>query len=70
MQIGDLDTGAGTQTPGSAMTKQWRQQLRADIKALLKDNARLKKENDLEEASAFSQRAVRGCKEERMKLSQ
>ncbi len=54
-EIGDLDTGAGTQTPGSAMTQAMEiQQLRADIKALLKDNARLKKENDfLEEASAF-----------------
>ena len=54
-KMGDLDTGAGTQTPGSAMTQAMEiQQLKADIKALEKDNARLKKENDfLEEASAF-----------------
>jgi transposase len=54
-EMGDLDTGAGTQTPGSAMTQAMEiQKLRADIKALVKDNARLKKENDfLEEASAF-----------------
>ena len=42
-EIGDLDTGAGTQTPGSAMTQAMEiQKLRADIKALVKDNARLK----------------------------
>ena len=54
-EIGYLDTGVGTQTPGSAMTQAMEiQQLRAEIKALTKDNARLKKENDfLEEASAF-----------------
>jgi transposase len=54
-KIGDLDTGAGTQTPGSAITQAMEiQQLRAEIKNLVKDNARLKKENDfLEEASAF-----------------
>ncbi len=54
-EIGDLDTGAGTQTPSSAMTQAMEiQQLRADNKALVKENARLKKENDfLEEASAF-----------------
>jgi transposase len=54
-EIGDLDTGIGTQTPGSAMTQAMEiQQLRAEIKALVKENARLKKENDfLEEASAF-----------------
>ena len=60
-EIGDLDTGAGTQTPGSAMTQAMEiQQLRADIKALVKDNARLKKENDFwRRLPLFSQRAVR-----------
>lgn len=55
VEIGEMDTGAGTQTPGSAMTQAMEiQRLRAEIKALTKDNARLKKENDfLEEASAF-----------------
>lgn len=54
-EIGNMDTGAGTQTPGSAMTQAMEiQRLRTENKALAKDNARLKKENDfLEEASAF-----------------
>ncbi len=54
-EIGYLNTGTGTQNPGSAMTQAMEiQQLRADIKTLAKDNARLKKENDfLEEASSF-----------------
>lgn len=54
-EIGEIDTGAGTQTPGSAMTQAMEiQRLRAENKALTKENARLKKENDfLEEASAF-----------------
>ena len=54
-EIGYMDTGTGTQTPGTAMTQALEiQQLRAQNKALIKDNARLKKENDfLEEASAF-----------------
>lgn len=54
-EIGDSDTGIGTQTPGSAMTQAMEiQQLRAEIKALVKENARLERENDfLEEASAF-----------------
>lgn len=54
-EIGDLDTGMGTQTPGSAMTQAMEiQHLRAEIKALAKENTRLKKENDfLEEAFAF-----------------
>jgi transposase len=54
-EIGEIDTGAGSQTPGSAMTQAMEiQRLRAEVKALTKDNARLKKENDfLEEASAF-----------------
>jgi len=53
--MGYLDTGIGTQTPGSAMTQAMEiQQLRTEIKTLVKENARLKKENDfLEEASAF-----------------
>ena len=54
-EIGEIDTGAGSQTPGSAMTQAMEiQRLRVEVKALTKDNARLKKENDfLEEASAF-----------------
>jgi len=54
-KIGEIDIGAGSQTPGSAMTQAMEiQQLRAENKALAKENARLKKENDfLEEASAF-----------------
>ena len=54
-EIGEMDTGAGTKTSGSAMTQAMEiQQLRAENKALAKDNARLKKENYfLEEASAF-----------------
>ena len=54
-RIGDIDTGTGTQNPGSAMTQAKEiQQLKAANKALAKDNERLKKENDfLEEASAF-----------------
>ena len=54
-EIGDLDTGMGTQTPRSAMTQAMEiQHLRAEIKALAKENTRLKKENDfLEEASDF-----------------
>ena len=45
--MGDMDNGTGTQTPGSAMTQAMEiQKLQADIKALVKDNARLKKEND------------------------
>ena len=53
--IGYIDTGTGTQTPGSAMTQAMEiQQLREKNKALAKDIARLKKENDfLEEASSF-----------------
>lgn len=54
-EVGNIDTGAGTQTPGSAMTQALEiQRLRAENKALAKDIARLKKENEfLEEASAF-----------------
>ncbi|MDD4834660.1 MAG: hypothetical protein PHC44_08000 [Lutispora sp.] len=43
-EIGEMDTGAGTQTPGSAMNQAMEiQRLRAEVKALAKDNARLKK---------------------------
>jgi len=54
-EIGLLDTGTGTQNPGSAMTQAMEiHQLRASIKDLEKKNARLEKENEfLEEASAF-----------------
>lgn len=54
-EAGMIDTGVGSQTPNSAMTQALEiQQLRQEIKALAKDNARLKKENEfLEEASAF-----------------
>jgi len=53
--MGNIDTGLGTQTPSSAMTQAMElQQLRAENKALAKDNARLKEINEfLEEASAF-----------------
>jgi len=53
-EIGDLDTGIGTQTPGSAITQAMEiQQLRAENKALVKENARLKKENDLPNMAIF-----------------
>lgn len=54
-EIGEIDTGSGSQTPGSAMTQAMEiQRLRSENKAMAKDIARLKKENDfLEEASAF-----------------
>lgn len=54
-EVGNIDTGTGTQTPASAITQAMEiQQLRAENKALAKDNTRLKKENEfLEEASAF-----------------
>ena len=54
-ETGNIDTGSGTQTPGTAMTQAMEiQNLQAENKALAKENARLKKENDfLEEASAF-----------------
>jgi transposase len=52
---GDIDTGSGSQTPGTAMTQAMEiRQLKAANKALEKDIARLKTENEfLEEASAF-----------------
>ena len=54
-KAGYIDTGAGTQNPGSAMTQAMEiQKLRADNKAMAKNIVRLKKENEfLEEASAF-----------------
>ena len=54
-KIGYIDTGNDTHAPGSAMTQAMEiQQLREKNKALAKDIARLKKENDfLEEASSF-----------------
>ena len=52
---GDLDLGAGTQTPESAMTlNEEVKRLRQQIKEQEKEIRRLKKENEfLEEASAF-----------------
>ena len=52
---GELDLGAGTQTPESAMTLSGElKQLRQQLKEQEKEIRRLKKENEfLEEASAF-----------------
>lgn len=57
---GSLDLGAASQTPQSAMTLNGELlQLRQQVKEQEKEIRRLKKENDfLEEASAFSPRAV------------
>ena len=54
-RLGNLDLGAGSQTPQSAMTlNEELIQLRQQVKELEKENRRLKKENDfLKEASAF-----------------
>lgn len=54
-ELGDIDTGKGTQTPATAMTQAAEiQKLKADIKRIEKENERLKEINDfLEEASAF-----------------
>ena len=54
-RLGNLDLGAGSQTPQSAMTLNGELlKLRRQVKELEKENRRLKKENDfLEEASAF-----------------
>ena len=58
-RLGNLDLGAGSQTPQSAMTLNeelilLRQQVKEQVKEREKENRRLKKENDfLEEASAF-----------------
>jgi len=52
---GEIDTGAGTQTPESATTQAAEiQRLRADNKALMKKNRELERTNALlEEAAAF-----------------
>ena len=54
-RLGNLDLGAGSQTPQSAMTlNEELIQLRQQVKEQEKEIRRLKKENDfLEEASAF-----------------
>lgn len=54
-RLGNLDLGAGTQTPQSAMTlNEELIKLRAQLKGQDKEIRRLKKENEfLEEASAF-----------------
>lgn len=54
-RLGNLDLGAGSQSPQSAMTlNEELIRLRQQVKELEKENRRLKKENDfLEEASAF-----------------
>ena len=54
-RLGNLDLGAGTQTPQSAMTlNEELIKLRAQFKEQDKEIRRLKKENEfLEEASAF-----------------
>ena len=60
-RLGNLDLGAGSQTPQSAMTlNEELIRLRQQVKEQEKEIRRLKKENDfLEEASAFfSPRAV------------
>ena len=52
---GEIDTGAGTQTPQSALTQAAEiQRLKDELKAANKENKRLREENAfLEEASAF-----------------
>lgn len=52
---GNIDTGAGTQTPANGLTQAAEiQQLRAELKAQNKEIKRLREENAfLEEASAF-----------------
>ncbi len=59
-RLGNLDLGAGSQTPQSAMTlNEELIQLRQQVKEQEKEIRRLKKENNfLEEASAFSPPAV------------
>ena len=54
-RLGNLDLGAGSQTPQSAMTlNEELIQLRQQVKKLEKENRRIKEENDfLKEASAF-----------------
>jgi len=52
---GAIETGVGTQSPGSALTQASEiQRLRAEVKAQAKEIKRLREENEfLEEASAF-----------------
>lgn len=54
-ELGDIDTGMGTQTPTTAMTQAVEiQKLKAEIKRIEKENKKLKEINEfLEEASAF-----------------
>lgn len=54
-ELGDIDTGKGTQTPATAMTQAAElQKLKAEIKRIEKENERLREINEfLEEASAF-----------------
>lgn len=54
-ELGDIDTGKGTQTPATAMTQAAEiQKLKSEIKRIEKENERLKEINEfLEEASAF-----------------
>ena len=70
-RLGNLDLGAGSQSPQSAMTlNQELIRLRQQVKQLEKENRRLKKENDfLEEASAFfAASRLKSAKNERMKF--
>ena len=70
-RLGNLDLGAGSQSPQSAMTlNEELLRLRQQVKELEKENRRLKKENDfLEEASAFFAREPSEVsKNERMKF--
>jgi transposase len=54
-ELGEIDTGKGTQTPDTAMTQAAEiQKLEAEIKKIEKENERLREINEfLEEASAF-----------------
>lgn len=53
-RLGNLDLGAGSQAPQSAMTlNEELIQLRQQVKELEKENRRFKKNDFLEEASAF-----------------
>ena len=70
-RLGNLDLGAGSQTPQSAMTlNEELIRLRQQVKEQDKEIRRLKKENDfLEKASAFFRREPSEVsKNERMKL--
>jgi transposase len=54
-ELGDIDTGVGTQTPKTALTQANEiHNLKAEIKRIEKENSRLREINEfLEEASAF-----------------